>query len=68
VARKQGNAALMKPCPFCGSTKVSRVGERLWFWTVCDKCCCSRRGAKTRRKADALWNMRAMKPAKKGKP
>jgi len=50
----------LKPCPFCGSSKVGiyEIGHP-WAYVECEKCGAGTQGMETERKAINAWNRRS---------
>jgi len=49
----------LKPCPFCGSTKIKMINGPGKYWLVCDKCKASTNMTATEEKAIETWNRRS---------
>lgn len=58
-----------KPCPFCGTTRVtifrSKPGEKEQWWTCCNGCAATGPWQKFRSAAVELWNQRPRKAYEK---
>ena len=54
----------LKPCPFCGGSKVSVAGWKDQYWVTCSGCETEGPSGETKTEAMEVWNQRTPESVK----